>query len=54
MGSLLSYRMFVVVLLLWSAGCFSVQAQQSPYAEYPEAKAPYYRVRYEASAELMG
>ena len=54
MGSLLSYRMFVVVLLLWSAGCFSVQAQQSPYAEYPEAKAPYYRVRYEASAEPDG
>lgn len=42
-----------MVSCLWALGCFPMMAiaQQPPYDQFPEAKPPYYRVRYEASTE---
>ena len=40
--------------LLLGAGAAGLHAQKPPYDAFPPAEAPYYRVRYEASAEPGG
>jgi pimeloyl-ACP methyl ester carboxylesterase len=44
------YRTYLA-LVLGLLSLTSLRAQQAPYDIYPEAKPPYYRVRYEASQE---
>ena len=40
---------FLTFLLFASPACGPVSAQSPPYDVFPDAKPPYYRVRYEAS-----
>ncbi|TWU02235.1 hypothetical protein [Stieleria varia] len=50
-GNGIRQNSLLLFLLLALASCTLVAAQQPPYDVYPEAKPPYYRVRYEASGK---